>query len=124
MRAMFRNVALALPLALLALPRPGLAGLAFKKLTIETAVQPDGTYTQLYHAEAVASDGETARRMGQMPLAFNPSLERLDIVEAYTLKQDGTRENVDASAVVPTWFIGCVNPLACGGTGADVDRWP
>ncbi|MBV8613638.1 MAG: DUF3857 and transglutaminase domain-containing protein, partial [Acetobacteraceae bacterium] len=101
MRAMTRNVVLALPLALalLVLPHPGLAGLTFKKLTVETAVQPDGTYTQLYHAEAVASDGETARHMGQMPLAFNPSLERLDIIEAYTLKQDGTRENVDASAI-------------------------
>jgi transglutaminase-like putative cysteine protease len=96
---MIRNVAVVLPLALLVLPHPGLAGLTFKKLAVEIAVQPDGTYTQLFHAEAVASDGETARRMGQMPLAFNPSRERLDIVEAYTLKQDGTRKDVDAGAV-------------------------
>ena len=37
--------------------------------------------------------------MGQVPLPFNPSRERLDIVQAYTLKQDGTRKGVDASAV-------------------------
>lgn len=86
-------------LALIVLSRPGLAATTFKHLAIDITVEADGTYIQTYHSEATATEGILAQRMGEVTLAFNPSLQQLDILEAYTLKQDGTRKDVEAGAI-------------------------
>ncbi len=40
-----------------------------------------------------------AAQIGQVPIGFNPSLGKLDILEAYTVKTNGTRVDADLSQV-------------------------
>jgi transglutaminase-like putative cysteine protease len=70
-----------------------------RRLNIDVTVQPDGRYTKIFHMERSATNAAAADRIGQFAIPFNPSLGRLDIIEAYTLKADGTRKNVDVSAI-------------------------
>ena len=50
------------------------------------------------HGQA-ATNATTADRIGQFAIPFNPSLGRLDIIEAYTLKAEATRKDVQSSAI-------------------------
>jgi hypothetical protein len=70
-----------------------------RRLSIDVTVQPDGRYTKVFHMERSATNAAAADRIGQFAIPFNPSLGRLDIIEAYTLKADGTHKNVDAGAI-------------------------
>ena len=70
-----------------------------RQLNIDVTIQPDGRYTKIFHMERSATNATAADRIGQFAIPFNPSLGRLDIIEAYTLKADGTRKNVDVSAI-------------------------
>ncbi len=92
-------VTLALALTLLVLSRPGTAKTTIHHLAIEVTVAADGTYVQTFHEETTASTTVEAQAEAQVPLAFNPSLETLDVLDAYTLKPDGTRKDVDAGAI-------------------------
>jgi transglutaminase-like putative cysteine protease len=80
-------------------PASAQANIVVKRFTVDIIVQPDGRYTKTVHLERSAMNSATADRIGQYAVAFNPSLERLDIPEAYTLKGDGTRKPVDAGAI-------------------------
>ena len=88
---------LAAPSARAALPvQPSLI---VKKLTIDIAVGADGRAVTTTHRETSPTSRAAAAAIGQFPIAFNPSLEHLDITEAYTGKADGGRIAIDPAAV-------------------------
>jgi hypothetical protein len=62
-------------------------------------VQPDGCSTRRYDIERTATNAVSADRIGQFAIPFNPWLGHLDIIEAYTLKADGTRKDVQVGAI-------------------------
>src|SRR6516162_11366522 len=70
-----------------------------RKFVIDISVDAEGRATTLVHREQSASSLATAAQIGQMPIDFNPSLERVEILHAYTQKRDGTRKEADASAI-------------------------
>src|SRR5271165_6537305 len=80
-------------------PASAQANLIIKQFIVDITVQPDGRYTRTFHMERSAANAATADRVGQYVIAFNPSLQRLDIPEAYTLKADDTRKLVQAGAI-------------------------
>ena len=65
----------------------------------QIAVSADGSYAQTTHTEGSATNKGAIERLARAAISFNPTLETLDIVEAYTLKPDGTRKEVDAAAI-------------------------
>src|SRR5271165_5760004 len=69
------------------------------KLAIDISVRPDGHATTVTHREVSPASIAAAAQLGQFAIGFNPSLERLDIVEAYTRKTDGTRKDVDTGGI-------------------------
>ena len=73
--------------------------LIVKRLNIDIAVAADGTATTTIHREQSPTSRAAAASVGQFPISFNPSLERLEIVEAYTGKRDGSRVHADLAAV-------------------------
>ncbi len=79
-------------------------GLAFgattvKHLKIDIAVNADGSFTEILHSEVSATEDVEAQRLAQISLPFNPLLERLEVVEAYTLKPRDVRKNVRPDAI-------------------------
>lgn len=70
-----------------------------QKLVVDIEVDAQGRATTLVHHESVPSSLAAAAQIGQLPLDFNPSLERLDVLHAYTQKSDGTRKEVDAGGI-------------------------
>ena len=59
----------------------------------------DGTFSQTNELMVRLVSEQGAKGMGQVPLAYSESLQTMDIVEAYTLKPDGTRLNVPADKI-------------------------
>lgn len=95
-----------LPLAafavLLLAARPAAAvqpSIAVHRMTVDIDVRADGTSTIVQHRRQSPSSRAAASQIGQVPIGFNPSLGKLDILEAYTLKADGTRIEADLSQV-------------------------
>ncbi|MCW3476802.1 DUF3857 domain-containing transglutaminase family protein [Limobrevibacterium gyesilva] len=97
-----RVLAALLLLCLVAAVRPAWAvqpSIVVHKLIIDMTVRPDGTSTITEYREQSPSSMAAAAQIGQYAIGFNPSLQRLDILEAYTQKRDGTRVPVDLSQV-------------------------
>jgi hypothetical protein len=71
----------------------------FERSEKEFSVQKDGTFTQtsIVLVRLVTENG--AKGMGQVPIAFSESLQSLEVLEAYTLKPDGTRLDVKPEAI-------------------------
>ncbi|MDE2183321.1 MAG: DUF3857 domain-containing protein [Alphaproteobacteria bacterium] len=67
--------------------------------TNDVVVNPDGSYVQTSHTELHADNDAGAMRLGQVQLTFNQARQDLQVVEAYTLKPDGTKIPVDMSAI-------------------------
>lgn len=67
--------------------------------TNDIVVAPDGTSVQTVHSELYAENDVGAMRMGQIHISFNAAQQDLQIVEAYTLKPDGTKIPIDMNAV-------------------------
>lgn len=70
-----------------------------KLLTSDTVVAPDGGSTKTLHVELHAANDATAMQIAQTQLPFDASTQNFQLVEAYTLKPDGTRIPVDPAAV-------------------------
>jgi hypothetical protein len=69
----------------------------YRHETIE--VQADGTSIDtLEHAELLITD-KAAREYAQVTLSYKPTMAQFEIVEAYTLKQDGRRIPVPAKMI-------------------------
>ena len=69
----------------------------FKKLTAETTLDANGLFTTTEHVEIVASNDAAAMQVGQQEILYVPSLEDVQIDDAYTLKADGRREPVQSA---------------------------
>ena len=69
------------------------------RLLIDIDVRADGTATIVQHREQSPASKAAAAQIGQMPISFNPSLQKLDVVEAFTRKRDGSRVAVDVGQI-------------------------
>lgn len=67
--------------------------------TNDIVVAPDGSSVQTVHSELRAENDVGAIRLNQIHIAFNSAQQDLQIIEAYTLKPDGTKIPIDMSAV-------------------------
>ena len=67
------------------------------RLVIDITVRADGTATITQHRRQSPASRAAASQIGQFPIGFNPTLQRLDITEAYTIKRDGKRVDADLS---------------------------
>jgi TPR repeat protein/transglutaminase-like putative cysteine protease len=72
---------------------------ALKLLTQEYEVQPDGSYTLTIHEETEVKNEAGVKTAGQVPVPFGEQLQKVDVLDAYTLKRDGRKLPVDASAI-------------------------
>ncbi len=70
-----------------------------KLITNDLQVAADGSFTQTMHAELVASNDAAAMKISQISTAFDASMQEVQVIEAHTLKPDGTKIPVDASAI-------------------------
>jgi len=73
----------------------------FKKFTIDAALHPDGLEEVVSHVEMQATNDSAAHGIGQQPLYFSESMQKLEILEAYTLKADGRKLPIDTKAIFP-----------------------
>ncbi len=60
---------------------------------------PDGRYTATIEGERKAHDAQAARDGGRIDLSYSASQQKLEIVEAVTIKSDGRRVPVDADKI-------------------------
>lgn len=67
--------------------------------TQDVVVAPDGSSVATVHSELHADNDAGAMRLSQVQVMFNMALQDLQIVDAYTLKPDGTKIPVDMSAI-------------------------
>ncbi len=67
--------------------------------TNDIVVAPDGSSVETVHSEFHAENDAGAIKLGQVPLEFNLARQDLQIIEAYTLKPDGTKIPVDTNAI-------------------------
>jgi hypothetical protein len=76
------------------------SAIGFSKVRADFHLLADGTYTEVDHVEAIAHTEAAARRAGQAEYPYDElTTDSVEVVEAYTLKPDGTRLPVDASAI-------------------------
>ena len=92
------------------------APIRVKLITSALDLDANGLGTDTDHAETIASNGGAATQIGQQHIPFDLDRDTPQIVEAYTLKADGTRENVDASAIYET-------PLQTTASNPLVSNW-
>jgi len=72
---------------------------AIKLRTQEFDVQPDGTYTLTVHSETEVKNEAGVKVAGQNSIPFSDELEKVEVVEAYTLKRNGRKLPVEPSAI-------------------------
>src|ERR1700730_7199318 len=68
-------------------------------LTADFRVAPNGSSKEVMHAEVQLNDDAAVARSGQMSIPFDASMQKVDIVEAYTLKRNGHKIAVESSAI-------------------------
>jgi hypothetical protein len=91
----------ALPL-LFALAAPAhavLPSISILRLAITIDLRPDGTATIIQQRRASPASRAAAAQVGQFAIGFNPTLQKVDVTEAYTLKRDGSRIDADLGQV-------------------------
>lgn len=74
-------------------------GLHVKHMSVETTLAADGSSVTTRHVELLADNAAAAMGVGQQALGYVTSFQTLDILEAYTLKPDGTKIPVDIGAI-------------------------
>jgi hypothetical protein len=70
-----------------------------KTMTMDEVVQPDGSYTTIFHEEKLATNQSAAQRIGQYTLEYSESMETAEIAEAFTRKADGKILEVDRTQI-------------------------
>lgn len=73
--------------------------ITLEKSTRNIAIERDGTYVVASTMLAKLNTEAGAKALGQIPVPFSESLQELEILEAYTLKPDGTRIDVKKEAI-------------------------
>src|SRR5436853_7914702 len=63
--------------------------------TDDVVVEADGAWTNTAHEELQVLTAAAANQLSQQRIAFDGNLQAVEIVEAYTLKPDGTKMPVD-----------------------------
>ena len=69
------------------------------RLAIDIEVKEDGSAVITQTRRQSPSSRAAASQIGQLPIGFNPTLQRVEITEAYTKKRDGRRVEVDLAQV-------------------------
>ena len=67
--------------------------------TVDIQLGADGSAVETTHAEIRAANSGAAMAIGQTAVPYDSALQSLEIVEAHTLKKDGTKIPVDVSAI-------------------------
>jgi transglutaminase-like putative cysteine protease len=62
-------------------------------------VNPDATFVEEFFVDTLLLTDDAARDMSKPSFSFNSKLESIRVIEAYTLKVDGRRVDVPASAI-------------------------
>lgn len=70
-----------------------------KLVTSDYVVEADGTYTLTTHFEFLAKNDSAAQQVAQQIVRYSSEMEVLEIVDAHTLKADGTELAVAESAI-------------------------
>lgn len=92
-----------LALLLLIIPFASQARAADWRLAVTVAyrLQADGSYEARETREVAAADDAGARVAAQQSYGWSEGLEAVDLLEAYTLKADGTRRPLAPDGIVP-----------------------
>ena len=93
--ALIVAAAIACPPALHAAEPP----IAFRRSTADIVVAPDGSMTGKSYVELAVNNEAAARQVGQQSFQYTEGRETMQIVDAYTLKPDGTRLPVGADGI-------------------------
>jgi len=72
------------------------------KAHVDIEIQPDGSYTTVSERILTPLTEQAVKGLGQASLSFREDVSTLDILEAYTLKQDGRRVDVAADRIKVT----------------------
>ena len=91
--------ALAASTAVLAQTSPPTPAVIVKTMTVDDVVEPDGSYTSLFHVERLATNQSAAQKIAQQTVAYSESMETAEIVEAFTRKPDGKVVEVDRTKI-------------------------
>jgi hypothetical protein len=73
--------------------------MGFKVYDTDIVLDTDGTYVGTGHAEIYAKNDSAAQQVAQQEFPYSESLEDLEVVNAYTLKADGTKIPVAAGSI-------------------------
>jgi hypothetical protein len=74
---------------------PSRPAVLVKTMTMDEVVQPDGSYTTLFHVERLATNQSAAQKIAQQTVEYSESMETAEIEEALTRKVDGNVLKVD-----------------------------
>jgi hypothetical protein len=77
-------------------PRPAVI---VKTLTGDEVVEPNGSYTTIFHVEKLATNESAAHNIAQYTLEYSESMETAEILEAFTRKADGKVLEVDRTQI-------------------------
>jgi transglutaminase-like putative cysteine protease len=93
----YRNLVLLITLVLSAFSYAN--DVELEKITRDIAIEKDGTFVQTNTMIMRLVTEAGAKGVGQIPIPFSDSLQELEIVEAYSIKPDGTRVDVKKEAI-------------------------
>lgn len=77
----------------------GNSGIEVSRLQVDIQVATDGAASRTVHSEIKANNDAEAMRIAQTNIAYDASLQQIEIVEAHTLKADGHTVPVNATAI-------------------------
>ena len=78
---------------------PSRPAVLVKTMTMDEVVQPDGSYTTLFHVERLATNQSAAQKIAQQTVEYSESMETAEIEEALTRKVDGNVLKVDRTQI-------------------------
>jgi hypothetical protein len=73
--------------------------IVIEKSTTSIDIENDGTFTQINELLIQLVSEQGAKGVGQLPIPFNDSQQTVEIVDAYTVKPDGTRLTVGSDKI-------------------------
>jgi Domain of Unknown Function with PDB structure (DUF3857)/Transglutaminase-like superfamily len=91
--------AVAASTAVLAQTSPPTPPIIVKTMTVDDVVEPDGSYTSLFHVERLATNQSAAQKIAQQTVSYSESMETAEVVEAFTRKPDGKVLDVDRTQI-------------------------
>jgi transglutaminase-like putative cysteine protease len=71
----------------------------YKTWREDIEISPQGLINETIHAQIGVNNSASAQQMGQQVLRYSEALSDLDVIEAYTIKPDGTKMAVSTAAI-------------------------